>query len=78
MTEYDTKDEYDAADEHDEEYMPTGDAYTRYLHMETCKDTNAIKERIAKLEKMVESNYWTLHKYTEMVETRLEKLEGKE
>ena len=26
-------------------------------------------------EKLIESNYWTLHKYTEMVEGRVEKLE---
>ena len=41
----------------------------------TDKEIGTLEKRITRLEKMVESNYWTLHKYTKMVETRLEKLE---
>ena len=79
MTEYD-----DAEDEHDEEYMPTGDAYTRYLHMETGKETNALKERIKELEKFTKymENYIESHIHQndnrhDVFEGRLLKLEGK-
>ena len=76
--------EYDAEDERDEEYMPTGDAYTRYLHMETGKETNALKKRIEELEKFTKylENYIESHIHQndnrhDVFEGRLLKLEGK-
>ena len=69
--------EYDAEDERDEEYTPTGDAYTRYLHMETGKETNALKKRIEELEKFTKYLETCIESHRHQNDNRHDQFEGR-